>query len=162
MAQAREEGGAAATANPALFEGDQIPRVEAWLWRLGEGKILSKMLGFMDIKETTAATALDDCRAAFARASALLAEPGLDGKAPRRYLLGTDKMTAADIAFAALAYPLLGPPEFASMGFGGDAMSPWVARVAATVGAEFQATPAGQHALRLYAEGGRSLCGEGG
>lgn len=70
---------------------------------------------FMDITEATAAAALEDCRAVFQRASALLAEPGPDGKAPRRYLLGTEKMTAADITFAALAYPLLGPPEFASL-----------------------------------------------
>lgn len=116
MAQARRTG--VSTANPALFTGPQIPRVEGWLWWALEGKILPKMLEFMDINQTTATQALDDCRAAFARASALLmqAEPGGEGKGePRRYLLGTERMTAADLTFAALAYPLLAPPQFASM-----------------------------------------------
>ena len=115
MAQARAEG--VSTANPALFDTAThvIPRVEAWLWWLMERGILPRMLEFMDITEATAATALEDCRAVFQRASALLAEPGPDGRSPRRYLLGTEKITAADITFAALAYPLLGPPQFASL-----------------------------------------------
>lgn len=113
MAQAKAEG--VSTRNPALFAGPTIPRVEAWLWWLMEGGILPQMLAHLSINDETAAQALEDCRAAFARASAMLAEPGPDGKSPRRYLFGTEKLTAADITFAALAYPLLGPPQFASM-----------------------------------------------
>lgn len=113
MSKARAAG--VSTANPALFNGPTIPRVEGWLWRLMEGAILPKMLEFMAITDASAAQALDDCRGVFAKASAMLAEPGPDGKSPRRYLLGTQKMTAADLTFAALAYPLVGPPQFASL-----------------------------------------------
>lgn len=40
-----------------------------------------------------------------------------------------------------------------TQGFGGNRMSPWVARLEGKLAAEFRATPAGQFAMRLYAEG---------
>lgn len=126
MAKARAAG--VSTANPALFSGPQIPRVEAWLWRLMEGAILPKMLERMDITPETAAQALDDCRAVFARVSALLAKPGPGpgNGGPRRFLMGTEKMTAADLTFAALAYPLVGPPQFASLVGAGSHVMVWL------------------------------------
>lgn len=51
MAQARAQG--VSTANPALFDTAThvIPRVEAWLWWLMEGKILPKMLEVSGVGE---------------------------------------------------------------------------------------------------------------
>jgi glutathione S-transferase len=65
----------------------------------------------------------------------------------RRYLVG-DTFTAADLAFASLAAPLVMPPEY------GTRLPPLdelPAAVAAEVAA-FRAHPAGGFALRLYAE----------
>jgi glutathione S-transferase len=149
MWQARQEG--LSTANP--FLDAHLPKAEAMLWNLGEGKILFKMMQVMDINAASVVTALDDCRQVFKEASAMLVGEGEgEGKGKqRKYLLGGERMTAADLTFAALAYPLIHPPAFASLGVSGPSASPWTTKLA-DVSAEFRATTAGQHVLRLYAE----------
>lgn len=110
---AREAG--LSTANPAVEE--HLTKVEGLLWRLMEGKILPKMVEVLGINEDTVAIALDDCRAYFKKVSDMLEEqPEEKGqKTKKKYILGTDKMTAVDLTFASLAYPLLSPTQFASM-----------------------------------------------
>ena len=139
MWQALQEG--ISTASPQVEY--HLPTAEAWMWRWGKGKLLPLMMQRMGINETSAVTALEDCRQVFREASALLAE--WEG-GPRKYLLGGERMTAADLSFAALAYPLVNPPAYASLN-----ASPWVRRLAKYTH-EFRASPAGQHVLRLYAE----------
>jgi len=149
MWQARQEG--LSTSNPLLDA--LVPKVEALLWNLGEGKILFKMMQAMNIDADSIVTALEDCRQVFKEASAMLAGEGEgEGKGKqRKYLLGGERMTAADLTLAALAYPLINPPAFASLGLSGSSASPWTMKLG-DLSAEFRATPAGQHVLRLYAE----------
>ncbi len=149
MWQALQEG--LATSNPLL--DSHLPKVEAMLWNLGEGKILFKMMQKMNIDAESVVTALEDCRQVFKEASAMLAGEGEgEGKGKqRKYLLGGERMTAADLTLAALAYPLVNPPAFASLGLSGPSASPWTTKLD-DLSAEFRATPAGRHVLRLYAE----------
>jgi hypothetical protein len=89
---------------------------------------------------------LPDCLATvdevFARVSALLQ----DG---RKYLCATPSMTAADVTFASLAYPLVLPAEKERVFLSWDDAlpEPFRAEVALRRG-----SPAGQFALRLYRE----------
>jgi glutathione S-transferase len=76
----------------------------------------------------------------FAEVSARLA----DG---RRYLVG-DRFGAADLTFAALASPVLFPPQH-PLGYGDEARRPEALRALYD---ELAPTPAGRHALRMYAE----------
>jgi glutathione S-transferase len=66
----------------------------------------------------------------------------------RRYILGGDKISAVDITFAALSYPLLAPPEFDSIAF---KFEDYPAEMKA-VTERLRQTAAGKHALRLYHE----------
>jgi glutathione S-transferase len=66
----------------------------------------------------------------------------------RRYLVG-DRLTAADLTFAALATPVLAPEPFVAAHLAELGEMP--AELAAMV-AHYRATPAGEFALRLYAE----------
>lgn len=79
---------------------------------------------------------------AFARVSALLS----DG---RKYLCGTPHMTAADITFASLAYPLVLPAEKAAVFVSWDDWLPEGFRAEVRRRRE---TAAGQFVLRLYEE----------
>eukprot|EP00038_Savillea_parva_P009685 m.185176 g.185176 ORF g.185176 m.185176 type:complete len:285 (+) comp16367_c0_seq1:173-1027(+) len=90
--------------------------------------------------------ALPECMttvdAVFERVSALLE----DG---RKYMCGTPEMTAADITFAALAYPLVLPDEMARV------FVSWTDALPDAFRAEVRRrreTKAGQFVLRLYAE----------
>eukprot|EP00953_Heterococcus_sp_UTEX-ZZ885_P029320 15570-Heterococcus_DN1.PRE.2 len=66
----------------------------------------------------------------------------------RRYILGGDKISAVDITFAALSYPLLAPPEFDSIAF---RFEDYPAEMKA-VTERLRQSAAGKHALRLYHE----------
>lgn len=94
----------------------------------------------LDIGERTQEKAGERIDQEFQMVSAKLA----DG---RRYL-GGDSFSAADLTFAALAGPLLHPP-----GYGGTRLTlpPMPEELAPQILA-WRATPAGQHALRLYRE----------
>jgi len=82
---------------------------------------------------------VDEC---FARVSDMLD----DG---RKYICGTPEMTAADITFAALAYPLVLPDEKAAVfvSWGDELPEGFRAEVRSR-----RETPAGQFVLRLYKE----------
>jgi glutathione S-transferase len=66
----------------------------------------------------------------------------------RRYLVG-ERLTAADLTFAALAAPVLAPDAFAAAHLARLGEPPAELR---TLFAQHRATPAGQFALRVYAE----------
>jgi glutathione S-transferase len=93
-----------------------------------------------DITETSAAESCREIEIVFDRVDGLLA----DG---RKYLLG-DRFSAIDITFAALAAPILQPPEHhippTPLDVLPDRMQTDIRKA--------QATPAGKFALRLYQE----------
>jgi glutathione S-transferase len=91
------------------------------------------------ITPDSAARSLERVRALFA----LIGERLADG---RSFLVG-EQFTAADLTFAALAAPVLLPPEF---GGALPAVSAVPARMAAAV-SELRASPAGRFALGMYA-----------
>lgn len=93
----------------------------------------------LKITPAGAARSTEKVRALFAEVSALLADP------QRRYLVG-DTFTAADLTFAALAAPLLFPPEHPIRW----PAAPDRPASLAALSDELIATPAGQFALRLY------------
>lgn len=96
--------------------------------------------------------------ALFARMSAALAATGLP---PARAYLCGDRFTAADLTFAALAYPALGVGA-------AEGLAAWVPPAAdvapgfAALAARLRATPAGAHALRMYREHRRAAAAGGG
>lgn len=80
------------------------------------------------------------------RVDATFAEVAARLEGGERYLVG-DRFTAADLTFAALASPALVPREDGPMG----ALASYPPEIRAYVEG-LRATPAGQYALRLYAE----------
>lgn len=95
---------------------------------------------YLEITPATAATAETEVRSTFDR----VAERLEDG---RPYLCG-DGFSAADLTFAALAAPLLMPPEYGVPLPQPDELPP---PMAAKV-REFRAHPAGAHALKMFRE----------
>lgn len=129
--------------HPALV-AEAVGRSDAaWetrAFRLGYPLIRRAMARSMRIDARGAERSRARIDASFAAVSERLA----DG---RRHLVG-DRFTAADLCFAALAAPVLLPPEYG--GFDG---SPLVAPEPLRREIErLAATPAGRFALRLYAE----------
>lgn len=98
------------------------------------------MQRLLNISDEAAARSAVKIRAEFDHVGELLA----DG---RPYLAG-DRFTSADIAFACMAAPSLLPPEYSAWMPSPDDV---VERVAVTM-CELRAHPAGQHALRMFAE----------
>jgi glutathione S-transferase len=88
----------------------------------------------------------DAASRAEARVRATFARLG-DAVSAEGYLVG-NRFTLADLTFAALSAPLLGPPEHPVTGRVGGAP----ASRAAALRTDLSATPAGQHALRVYRE----------
>jgi glutathione S-transferase len=80
------------------------------------------------------------------RIRAIFSEVGARLRDGARYLVG-DRFTAADLTFAALAIPIVAPPQFAWLP-SIDSMRP---EMRAEIEAH-RATAAGQHALRIYRE----------
>lgn len=120
--------------------GAHAPAGEVAILKLGFPVFARLMRRGMNITPKTAAKSRDKLTAVFADVSAALA----DG---RRYLVG-DRLTAADVAFAALASPVLLPD-------GHPKLRVALADVPAAMRAEIEAlraTPAGQFGLRLYRE----------
>eukprot|EP00731_Ephydatia_muelleri_P022633 Em0015g216a len=98
----------------------------------------------LNINESRVAVAFAKVDEVFAEANRRLAENG----GGRGYLCGTAAISAADLAFASLAYPVVFPPEL-----GGEAVvesSPEVKALAE----KYRNTPAGKYVLRLYKERG--------
>jgi glutathione S-transferase len=89
------------------------------------------------VNRETARSAEARLRETFAKISRVL-----EGRA---YLVG-GRFTLADLTFAALASPMLGPPEHPVTGRSSIAPPPALAALRA----ELSTTPAGRHALRVY------------
>jgi glutathione S-transferase len=116
-----------------------IPRVEAVLTRTLARPIGAIMKRGLKVSPEGVARSRTAVEAIFGEVTEMLA----DG---RRYLVG-GRFSAADLTFAALATPVIGPPELADhlpLDLAPDAMLEEMAR--------WRSTPAGAFALRLYAE----------
>lgn len=121
----------------------EAPLIERLLAKAVLPMVQEAICRMYNVNEATAAAGKEVVRKAFAQVSELL---GKDGG--RRYILGTPRMTAVDITFAALASPLLDVPEKM-------AMVPKELTVLPDYAAlrdELRATPAGQFVLRMYKE----------
>lgn len=116
-------------------------RQARWFKRLAP-LMRSAMLRKLDVTPARSARSLDDVRREMDRLSARI-----EG---RRWLVG-DRFTAADLSLACMAAPVLLPS--AEEGFGG--VFPPLQELPPTFGAliaELRASPAGQHALRMFRE----------
>lgn len=101
----------------------------------------------LNINERRTAVAFTKVDEIFAEANRRLSQNSSEGEG-RGYLCRTSKMSAADLAFAALAYPVVFPPEL-----GNEAVlesSPELKALAE----RYRGTPAGKFVLQLYKERG--------
>jgi glutathione S-transferase len=117
-----------------------VPRWERLAFRMG-GRVLDRSIRrLLGVDAAAAVAALERIDRAFDDVATRLS----DG---RRYLLG-DRFTAADLAFAALAAPMLLPPRY------GSPLPPPEALPRAYAGEvrRLRAHPAGEFADRLYAD----------
>jgi len=131
--------------NPALLPTlarRNVGPVEAATFRALLPVFRRRMMAALDINAESAASSLEVAREEFAHVGEVLAG--------RRYLVG-DRFSAADLTFAGLAAALILPS--AKEGYGANLFRrdelPDRARKLCD---EFRSTPAGRHALRMYAE----------
>jgi glutathione S-transferase len=117
-----------------------VPRLERWAFDLARSGIDWALRRYLEIDASAAAAALGRVEQVFDQ----IAERLSDG---RRFLLG-DRFTAADLAFAALAAPVLLPARYGSPMPPPEAMPNAMAREVR----RFRSHPAGAYADRLYAE----------
>ena len=100
----------------------------------------------LQVNETKAAASQAAIRKVFDELSSRLEKNG------GAYLMDTPNksygFTAADLTLAALAYPLLFPPEMANLMLNESELPPELV----SLSHELQATKAGQHALKMYKE----------
>lgn len=94
----------------------------------------------LEITPATVEQSLREVRATFDEVGRLLAD--------RRPFLAGERFTAADLTFAALSSPVTVPPEYGVPLPALDELPPAMADVVR----ELRATPAGEHALRMYRE----------
>jgi len=123
----------------AAIAGGRVPAWELWAMRLARPLAVASMRRGMRIDAEGLRRSLTKVDASFAAMDALLS----DG---RRWLAG-DRPSAADLTFAALAAPLLCPPEH-PVPLPVDGWAP----AFHALRDRLRATRAGQHALRTYAE----------
>ncbi|HET6505762.1 MAG TPA: glutathione S-transferase family protein [Baekduia sp.] len=127
---------------PSLTTGAITAGVSDWqktLWRFGHRPIAFAVTKVLKIDDATAVEAERTFRAIFADVDERLA----DG---RPYLAG-DAFSIADLTFAALAAPLIGPAEYAVPLPLVEDLPPRTADVVR----EHRETPAGRHALKMFA-----------
>jgi glutathione S-transferase len=127
---------------PDLTTASMTAGVSAWqkaFWRVGVKPIGVAVTKVLKISDATAVEAERTFRAIFADVDQRLA----DG---RPYLAG-ETFSIADLTFAALASPLIAPPQYAVPLPAVDDLPPRIADVVR----EHRASPAGQHALRMFA-----------
>jgi glutathione S-transferase len=118
---------------------DGVPGWERSFWRVGSKGISKAVSMVLKINDDTAVEAERTFRAIYDDVDALLA----DG---RPYLAG-EEFTTADLTFAALSAPLIGPEQYA-------VRLPAVADLPPamkTVVLEMRERPAGRHALKMFA-----------
>jgi glutathione S-transferase len=128
--------------HPSLTTIPITDGVSAWqkaLWRVGNKPIGFTVKTVLKIDDGSARDAERTFRATFAEVDERLA----DG---RPYLVG-DAFSIADLTFAALAAPLIAPPEYAVALPAVETLPPRMAEIVR----EHRATPAGQHALKMFA-----------
>lgn len=117
-----------------------VPFWEKLLFPLMFPMIRSKIKGMFEINTTSAAESYREVEIIFDRITQVLS----DG---RKYLLG-DRFSAIDLTFAALAAPIIQPPE--------HPIAPMAMELLPTQMQDdirkSQATPAGQFGLRMYAQ----------
>jgi glutathione S-transferase len=116
--------------------------VSGWqkaLWRVGHRPIGFTVKTVLKIDDRSAREAERTFRATFAEVDERLA----DG---RPYLAG-DTFSIADLTFAALAAPLIAPPEYAVALPAVETLPPRMAEIVR----EHRDTAAGRHALRMFA-----------
>ncbi|MEL6929835.1 MAG: glutathione S-transferase family protein [Cyanobacteria bacterium J06600_6] len=124
----------------AIAWGLKAPIIEKIKAILIFPKIPQKLKQLYKINSDTKNAAMQDIKEVFAVVDRELA-------AGQKYLVG-DRITAGDLTFAALAAPILRPPNHPFYDSRLSKLSP----ERATSIAELRATPAGQLALRLYRE----------
>jgi glutathione S-transferase len=128
--------------HPDLVQASMTDGVPAWqrqAFRVGN-RALGKVIGrVLVINDATAVEAEKTFRSIFAGVGARLA----DG---RPYLVG-DRFSIADLTFAALAAPLVAPPEYGVRLPDVDQLPPGMVEVVR----EHRETRAGRHALAMFA-----------
>jgi glutathione S-transferase len=127
---------------PDITTAAMTAGVSAWqraFWRVGVKPIAFAVSTVLKIDDRSARAAERTFRAIFADVDERLA----DG---RPYLVG-DAFSIADLTFAALAAPLVGPPEYAVPLPRVEELPPAVAAVVR----EHRDSPAGRHALKMFA-----------
>jgi glutathione S-transferase len=117
-----------------------VPFYERWLFPLLFSKLEPRVRNMMKVTDTSAAESLVEVMRVFDAVGLRLG----DG---RKYLLG-DQFSGLDITFAALAAPILSPPEHHIPVAAADRLP---AQMQADMAAA-RATAAGQFGLRLYRE----------
>jgi glutathione S-transferase len=117
-----------------------VPIWEKLLFPILFPKIRSKVQELFDITETSAAESYREVQIIFDRVTNVLS----DG---RKYLLG-DRFSAIDITFAALAAPIIQPPEHP---ISPTPLELLPAQMQTDI-RKSQATPAGEFGLRMYAQ----------
>jgi glutathione S-transferase len=117
-----------------------VPTWERYVMRLGYPALIRVVERYLDIKPETASQSEVEVRAVFDAVGDRLSEG-------RPYLCG-ERFTAADLTFAALAAPVVMPPEYGVPLPQPDELPP----AAAAVVRELRAHPAGTHALRMFRE----------
>ncbi len=116
-----------------------VPAIEKALFPIIFSPVRSVLQKRLDINSDSVAKAYENIGSIFERVSELLS----DG---RKYLVG-DKLSAADITFAALAAPVIVPPKHPMRDSNLENLpSKMLSEIK-----EFRATPAGAFVLRLYA-----------
>jgi glutathione S-transferase len=128
------------SAHLARVLGEKLSTVDRVVLRTSMPVLVPLIKKNYKVTPENAARALDTIHEAFDRADAALAEGGI-------YLVG-DKLSGADITFAALSAPVLNPPGHPAYEVEMHrlplAMQPEIKRL--------RSRPAGQHVLRLYAK----------
>jgi glutathione S-transferase len=116
-----------------------VPTWERHAFRYGNKAVAFAVSKVLKVNDENAIAAERAFRAIFADVDDRLA----DG---RRYLVG-DAFSIADLTFAALAAPLIAPPEYGVRLPTVDELPPAMRAVVV----EHRGTPAGEHALRMFA-----------
>jgi len=115
---------------------------QAMMWRVVQGPVLRAIFGALQVEPERVERSIGVVRARFAEIG--------DRLGGRRYLVG-DRFSIADLAFAAMAAPVLMPTR--AEGYFGDL--PGLDRLparAAELARELRATVAGGFAMRMFAE----------
>jgi glutathione S-transferase len=118
---------------------DGVPAWEQRAWRYGSRAIGAAVSRVLTINDDTAVEAERTFRAVFADVDDRLA----DGRA---YLVG-DAFSIADLTFAALAAPLIAPPQYGVRLPTIEELPPGMVGIVR----EHRETPAGRHALKMFA-----------